>query len=301
MSRKEKLYSYVYKTVNIKNNEYYVGLSSCDCNPQDHRYLGSGKRIVRSIKKHGRQNFNKNILKIFYSRKEASIHEAFIVNEDMLADPLCLNLKTGGEYETGVRFHKDTRKKISQKLKKYYKKPDSKKKLSENIKRAYKDNPEYGLRISRMRKRVLQDPEHIKKSSDSRKKLFESAEYREKIKKAINSKEAKEKKSISLKKYCSTEKGKQNLSLASKNTVYINNSKETKRIHKDKIQKFLDDGWGIGSLLPVTEETRKKLGEATKNRIWMYNIELCKNKRVKIEEYDEFLLLGWIKGIKKWK
>ena len=60
-------------------------------------YLGSGKRIKAEVKKYGKENFVKEILEYLPSREALCEREAEIVNEDVLKDPLCLNLKNGGE------------------------------------------------------------------------------------------------------------------------------------------------------------------------------------------------------------
>lgn len=65
-------------------------------NPKD-GYLGSGRRIKAEIRKYGKENFKKEILEELPSRKALEEREAFIVNETLLSDPLCLNLKNGGE------------------------------------------------------------------------------------------------------------------------------------------------------------------------------------------------------------
>lgn len=85
----------VYKTTNLITTEYYIGVHSTD-NPRD-GYLGSGVRIRRSIKKYGRQNFNKTILCECQTRQESFEHERALVTNETLQDPLCLNLHVGGE------------------------------------------------------------------------------------------------------------------------------------------------------------------------------------------------------------
>ncbi|MBP7966661.1 hypothetical protein KAZ66_00085 [Candidatus Woesebacteria bacterium] len=99
----DKIYHYVYKITNITNNEYYIGLRSSNIEPIKDAYMGSGTRIVNSIKKHGSQNFQKQIIEIFENRELASSKEEQLVTKEILNDPLCLNLKTGGD--TGVSFY----------------------------------------------------------------------------------------------------------------------------------------------------------------------------------------------------
>jgi hypothetical protein len=60
-------------------------------------YYGSGKRLWYSINKYGKENHIFEILKYFESRKLLKEAEKELVNENTLKDPMCMNLKLGGE------------------------------------------------------------------------------------------------------------------------------------------------------------------------------------------------------------
>jgi hypothetical protein len=60
-------------------------------------YLGSGRRIKAEVQKYGRQNFKREILEILPTRELLKLRESQIVTDELLRDPLCLNLKNGGE------------------------------------------------------------------------------------------------------------------------------------------------------------------------------------------------------------
>jgi hypothetical protein len=60
-------------------------------------YLGSGKYITNSINKHGRENFKREILEFFETRKLLVEKEKDYVNKTFLTNSLCMNLKPGGE------------------------------------------------------------------------------------------------------------------------------------------------------------------------------------------------------------
>jgi hypothetical protein len=60
-------------------------------------YLGSGKVLGYSLNKHGRENHKLEILEMCGSRELLKAREKEIVNETLLADPLNINLKYGGE------------------------------------------------------------------------------------------------------------------------------------------------------------------------------------------------------------
>lgn len=60
-------------------------------------YLGSGKFLANSIAKHGAENHSREILESIDDRASMMKREKEVVNEEMLLDPLCMNLKKGGE------------------------------------------------------------------------------------------------------------------------------------------------------------------------------------------------------------
>lgn len=95
MPRKQKKYHFIYKTTNLLNEKFYVGMHSTD-NLED-GYIGSGKRLRYSINKHGHSNHKFEILEFLPSREELKKREAEVVNEELLTNPLCMNLKFGGE------------------------------------------------------------------------------------------------------------------------------------------------------------------------------------------------------------
>jgi hypothetical protein len=94
MARRRKKYHYIYKTTNLKNGKFYVGMHST--NKLDDGYLGSGDRLRRSIRKNGKENFKLEILEFLPNRTSLSLREKELINESLLKDPMCLNLKPGG-------------------------------------------------------------------------------------------------------------------------------------------------------------------------------------------------------------
>lgn len=60
-------------------------------------YLGSGKRLWYSINYHGKESHTKEILEFCDNREQLKKREEEIVNEQLLTEDLCMNLKTGGE------------------------------------------------------------------------------------------------------------------------------------------------------------------------------------------------------------
>lgn len=95
MPVKSHTYHYIYKTTCEITKRFYIGMHSCS-NLED-GYLGSGKRLLQSIKKHGRNNHTKLILEYLPDRSSLIERERDVVNSDLLNDELCLNLRVGGE------------------------------------------------------------------------------------------------------------------------------------------------------------------------------------------------------------
>ena len=59
-------------------------------------YIGSGKRLWHSINYHGKENFKLEILEFLDSRDSLIKREKELVNEDLLNDPMCMNIQLGG-------------------------------------------------------------------------------------------------------------------------------------------------------------------------------------------------------------
>lgn len=89
-----KKYHFIYKTTNILNQKYYIGMHST--NDLDDGYLGSGKRLYYAIRKYGKENFVREILEYLPDRNSLALRESEIVNKDLLQDDLCMNLILGG-------------------------------------------------------------------------------------------------------------------------------------------------------------------------------------------------------------
>lgn len=131
MARKDYKYHFIYKTVNKMNGKYYIGMHST--NNLDDEYLGSGQMLWHSIKKYGKENFSKEILEFLPDRKALNEREEQIVNKEIVSDPLCMNLRTGGQKSPGTygkKYSDESRKKMSE-----WKRPDD---LGEKISKKLK-------------------------------------------------------------------------------------------------------------------------------------------------------------------
>lgn len=108
MARKQKTIHYLYKTTCSVTGRYYIGMHST-CNLDD-GYMGSGKRLRYSLRKHGKENHVKEILEYFETRELLIEAEKIAITPDMISDKDCMNLMSGG---IGGFISKEHQKKCS--------------------------------------------------------------------------------------------------------------------------------------------------------------------------------------------
>jgi len=99
--RKQKQYHFIYKTTNLLNGKYYIGMHSSDSLTDG--YLGSGKRLRYSINKYGKTNHIREILEFCNTREELKSREKEIVNLNEITKLECMNLVIGGEGGGGFK------------------------------------------------------------------------------------------------------------------------------------------------------------------------------------------------------
>jgi group I intron endonuclease len=111
--RKQKRYHFIYKTTNLLNGRYYIGMHSTD--DMNDGYMGSGIYLRRSLNKHGTRNHKREILEYCKTRQELKSREEEIVNLNEIAKKECMNLRVGGSGSRYIRVTSDeTRKKLSE-------------------------------------------------------------------------------------------------------------------------------------------------------------------------------------------
>ena len=105
-----KTYYTIYKTTNKINGKFYIGHHKTK--NLDDNYMGSGKYLNYSIRKHGVENFDKEILHVFNTPEEMYAKEAELVDEDFIAESNTYNLKIGGfggwDYVNSENFNNPT-------------------------------------------------------------------------------------------------------------------------------------------------------------------------------------------------
>jgi hypothetical protein len=214
MPRKEKEYKYhfIYRTTNTKNSKFYIGMHSTD--NLDDGYFGSGKRLRNSIRKHGKEFHVCEILEYLPDRSSLKDREKEIIDENLLLDPLCLNLCIGG--------------------------------AGGNICNA--DQHKEGARIANLKN--WKNPEfkkyHSLQVSKSMISKWKNIDYREKLtgKNFVTFKEHTE---ATKKKISDSMKNKQNGNKNSQfGTLWINKDEICKKIMKEEIKDYINQGWRSG-------------------------------------------------------
>lgn len=130
-------YHFIYKTTCTVTGDYYVGMHST--NDLDDRYVGSGRNIRASIRDHGRENHVFEALEWCQTREELAERESQVVNQEMLADPRCLNIHQGGN----TAHHEYKRSKASARrqarsLRAFFTRPGNREHISQAVNAAYK-------------------------------------------------------------------------------------------------------------------------------------------------------------------
>lgn len=167
----------LYKIINKVNNKFYIGVHKTTNIHDD--YFGSGNYIKAAIKKHGINNFKKEILDIFTNAKKAYKKERELVNEELIRNKNCYNIKIGGrggfDHIKKAGLHKSSKgKKIiynpltNEQTK--VKPKDLKKYLNSGWKLGFR--PSSLKLMSESGKVKLQSPEHRKKNSQSKKNTY---------------------------------------------------------------------------------------------------------------------------------
>lgn len=206
--RKEKKYHYIYKTTNVINNKYYIGMHSTD--KLNDGYIGGGKYLWNSINYHGRDYHVKEILEFVNTRENLKKREEEIVNEQLINENLCMNLKTGGQGGFSSEEHQlkcsiAGNKALNEKLKDSEFKKIFNSKVSDGVKDTY-ENGRKGNNYFSWKGKVM-TTETKKKMSDSSKGMGKGS---------LNSQYG---------------------------TCWVTDGKVNKKIKKIKLIEFIKEGW----------------------------------------------------------
>lgn len=264
------MHNLVYKTINLINGREYVG-SHITENLND-GYLGTGKLILRAIKKYGKENFKREILKDCESEKEARNEEENFIKLEKTLIPNGYNINpTGQSGFTGRKHSKKTKALISKINRIKLKDPKIRKKISENSKKQIgPKNSMYGKKqdTAKMKQRWIdfQHPWIGKNHTDKSKQKMSLSHQGKEL----------------------SEEHKNNISLASKgeNNGMYGRKHSAESLEKMR-QKKLGKKW--------TDEMKQKVSDKNKGRKFT---EEEKEKRKKHCKYcGKFVDIG---NLKRW-
>lgn len=171
----------IYRVTNLLNNKEYIGKHKTK-NINDN-YLGSGRAVIQAIRKHGKENFLKEILFVFDNEREMNLKEEELVTLAYINQCNTYNMSVGGK--GGFDFinrnkHKYPNCMLSE---------DTKRKMLES--RARNLTEERRLELIEISKKNLavshknatgrKRPEHAAFMIQKQKTQWENDEYREKI------------------------------------------------------------------------------------------------------------------------
>jgi hypothetical protein len=211
MARTEKKIHYLYKTTCIITGRWYIGIHST-CNLDD-GYMGSGRRLRASLRKHGVDNHTKEILEFFKSRELLIEAEIKAITEDMVLDENCMNLMGGG---TGGYVSEEHYIKIREKSSKHQKEKWLDVEYRENILKHLKSN-------------MLKN--HSQETKNKLRLINIGKKHLEETKKKISE----------------TKKGDGTGSLNSQyGTCWITKDGTNKKVKKEDLDSYLNEGWVKG-------------------------------------------------------
>jgi hypothetical protein len=113
---KEKKFNFVYITTNLINQKQYVGDHSTDNLESSYskKYLGSGHPYFsNAISKYGRENFKREILEFFDTKKEAFDAQSKYIHQFNTLNPNGYNLSPSGGIGDGHIMSEDSKLKIA--------------------------------------------------------------------------------------------------------------------------------------------------------------------------------------------
>lgn len=148
---------FIYKTTCLVNGKIYIGKHEGDCNDN---YLGSGELFLKAVRKYGRKNFKREILRHCNTLHELKIWEHVFIKKYHSQNPeIGYNIADGDVNTTEFNPAKlpSIRKKMSCSIKKAYSNSELRQKKSKDTKKYFEEHPEARLNLSEHNKQRFQD------------------------------------------------------------------------------------------------------------------------------------------------
>ena len=223
------MYYTIYKITNQINNKFYIGKHQTE--NLDDGYMGSGRAIKAAIRKHGKDNFVKEILYTFDNPETMNQKEIEMVDEGVVNNQLCYNMCIGGfggnfverKGKTYQEIYGDRAMEVAQKI---------------SLSKIGEKNPMFGRKVTKEHKLKLKKVSHLKNLTvEERRRAIETRTIRAASGEIIygmtgkkHKEESKKKTSLSLLGHLGANKGR----------IWINNGVERKMIPQSEI---VPTGW----------------------------------------------------------
>lgn len=277
-------YGYIYKTTNLINGRPYIGQKK---GLFKLNYLGSGKLIIRAIKKYGKQNFKVEVL-AFATTKDMldSLEIKYIYEHRQVFGKFLYNITKGGEggqtcLGTIHMFNKEQSKMVRIEEVQQYKELGWIEGRNDEFKKIMKE--------------ALTGRKHSENCN-----CCGCRSSREYVPAWNNGLTKKTDVRMANRKSCTGDK------CSNYGRICIHNLKlgKEKHIKPELLQQYKDIGWIEGR----PEDTNRKVSRnysggisLNKNYKRIYNLELNKRKTVPSIELKNYLLNGWLLGMGKLK
>lgn len=158
---------FIYKTTCLVNGKIYIGKHQ---GSESDNYLGSGTVFKCALKKHGKENFQREILRRCNSEHELKIWEYVFIKKYNSQDINIGYNVADGDVNT-TEFNPTKR-------------PSVREKISQSQKEYWKKHPENKTKLSNRRKGVPSSDETKKKLSKSHKGIARTDDWKKKISEA---------------------------------------------------------------------------------------------------------------------
>lgn len=165
---------YIYKTTCLVNNKIYIGQHKHPFEKSS-KYIGSGTVFEKAVKKHGKHNFVKELLRECSSQRELDLFEMLYIKKYRSTDinvGYNLLLGTSNSFGHGTPIENPRIKEyMLPRMREAMNRTEVRQKLSKIMLDRYKEKPEYKDNLSNLGKKLtgINNPNYGNKWSDEKK------------------------------------------------------------------------------------------------------------------------------------
>lgn len=151
---------FIYKTTCLCNGKIYIGRHE---GVDTDTYLGSGELFIKALRKYGKNNFKRDILRYCYTLHELKIWEYFFIKRyKSQNESIGYNIADGDVNSSEYNPAKlpEVRKRMSQSIKKAYMNAELRSKKSNDTKIYFLNNSEARKKLSEINKECFKNPQN---------------------------------------------------------------------------------------------------------------------------------------------